>query len=111
MMLTVYVKHYLTPAGLEYLESEWFPLVLTEMIQHEGYLSCVYEIRGDCVDIRIQFKDEPSFDAYAEAPNHDQLAKMLDPYRSRNHWQAVRTTDPKADPSSLEWDVIDPATY
>lgn len=111
MILIVYVKHYLTPAGIEYLKSEWFPQVLAEITQHEGFLSCVYEIHGDCVDFTIKFKDEPSFDAYAEVPNHNLLAKMLDPYRSRDYWQAVRTTDAEADPSSLQWDVIDPATY
>lgn len=110
-LLTVYVKHYLTPEGISYLQTEWFPQVLAEMSQHEGYLSCTYEITGDCIDITIKFKDEPSFDAYAEVPNHDELAKRLDIYRSRNYWEAVRTTDVHADPSSLEWDVIDPLHY
>lgn len=110
-LLTVYVKHYLTPFGIEYLQTEWFPLVLAEISRHEGYLSCTYEIRGDCVDITLQFKDEPAFDAYVAVPNHHKLPKMLDAYRSRSYWEAVRTTDPHAHHSSLKWDVINPAAY
>lgn len=109
--LFVYVKHYLTPKGMEYFEKEWFPKVLAFMSAQEGYLECTYQISEDCVDIIIQFKDEPSFDAYAEVPDHDKLAKMLDSYRSRTYWEAVRTTDAQAAPSSLEWDVIDPKFY
>ena len=70
-----------------------------------------YQIVGDCIDITIKFKDEATFDAYADVPEHNQLAKMLDDYRSRNYWEAVRTTDPEAALTSLEWDVIDPANY
>jgi hypothetical protein len=81
------------------------------MHQQEGFLSCDYHIDGDCVDIIIKFKDEPSFDAWVEVPDHHKLARMLDIYRSRNYWEAVRTTDAQAAPSSLEWDVIDPTNY
>ncbi len=109
--LIVYVKHYLTPEGISYFEKDWFLEVLAFMSQQEGYLSCTYQISGDCIDITIKFKDEPTFDAYADVPEHNQLAKMLDRYRSRNYWEAVRTTDPEAALASLEWDVIDPACY
>jgi hypothetical protein len=110
-LLTVYVKHYLTLEGIKYLQTEWFHQVIAEISRHEGFLSCAYEIAGDCVDITIKFKDEPSFDAYAEVPHHNELAKKLDVYRSRNYWEAVRTIDAYAAPSSLEWDVIDPLLY
>ena len=109
--LIVYVKHYLTPDGIDYFEKDWFPQVLAFMSKQEGYLSCTYQISDDCVDITIKFKDEPSFDAYADIPDHHLLAKMLDSYRSRNYWKAVRTKDAHADLSSLEWDVIDPENY
>lgn len=109
--LNVYVKHYLNPEGLDYFKKEWFPQVLAFMSQQEGYLDCTYQISEDCVDITIQFKDEPSFDAYVNVPEHHKLAKMLDRYRSRTYWKAVRTKDLQKDPDSLEWDNIDPVSY
>ena len=106
----VYVKHYLTPAGIEFFKTTWFPKVLAFMREHAGYLSCTYTITQDCVDITIQFQDEPSFDAYVNNPSHHQLPKMLDPYRSRNYWKAVRTLHP-VDSDSLQWTQIDPSHY
>jgi hypothetical protein len=50
------------------------------MSKQEGFLACTFQISGDCVDITIKFKDEPSFDTYVNVPEHHQLAKMLDRY-------------------------------
>ena len=109
--LIVYVKHYLTRDGIDYFKNEWFPKVVAFMREQAGYLSCTYAVSGDCVDITIKFNDEPSFDAYVKVPEHHQLAKLLDSYRSKNYWKAVRTLQVHADPSTLKWDLIDPANY
>lgn len=105
-MLTVYVKHYLTPQGIQYFESHWFPKVHTLASQQTGFISLTYyldQAGGDCVDITIKFKDDETFDAWVDIPCHDDLLKELDSFRSRNYFEAVRTQDEMVEPSSLEW--------
>lgn len=104
-MLIVYVKHYLTPDGIDYLEKSWFQSVHSILKQQEGFISITYTIKGDCVDITLKFEDEKTFDAWCEIPEHNTLIDELNPYRSRDYFEAVRTDNEHADPLTLEWEI------
>lgn len=108
-MLTVYVKHYLTPDGIDFFKQTWFPKVLFNIRQQEGFISLTYaENRAipDCVDIVLLFKNQETLDRWIAVPLHDALIEELDPYRSRDYWEAAGTDDETADPSKLEWENV-----
>lgn len=105
--VTVYVKHYLTPLGLDFLRQKWFPRVESLIRQQKGFIFITCCIEGDCANLSLQFEDDKSFDAWVAHPEHDGLVNALDAYRGRTYWEVVRTTDEAADPSMLVWTVID----
>lgn len=110
-MQIVYVKHYLTPEGISYFEREWFPWVDSVIKVQEGFVSITYSQdfdAQDCMNITLKFLDDPTLDAWIAVPIHEDLIQALDPLRSRNYWEAVRTGDENVSPSSLEWMVIKP---
>jgi hypothetical protein len=108
-MLTVYVKHYLTLDGILFFKQQWFPKVFKIASQQKGFISLETtqnKTHSDCVDITLKFQDAAALNDWVEDPHHDRLINELDPYRSRNYWEAVATEDTQKDPSQLTWDVI-----
>lgn len=106
-MLIIYVKHYLTHAGIHYFQKTWFPKVRSIMSEQPGFIDFTYTL--DSVDLAalvLKFKDQATFDAWCNMPVHDEVIKELDRYRSRNYWQFVKTEDQLTDPSKLNWTVI-----
>jgi hypothetical protein len=61
--------------------------------------------------ITLKFKDEPTFDAWCEIPEHDKLLDVLHPYRSRDYFEAVRTDNEIADPSTLNWETYNSQSF
>jgi len=102
-MLTIYVKHYLTPEGINYFLNEWFPKVHSIISQQEGFISITSHANHDCMNITLKFKDAETLNAWIAVPIHDALIKALNLYRSRNYWEAVKTDNEYEDPTSLEW--------
>ena len=108
--VAVYVKHYLTPRGIDYFISKWFPKVESIISKQDGFVSIKYsqnQKERDLMEIELVFQNEAALEAWLVVPNHDDLIKSLDVYRSRNYWKAVRTSDLLADPSTLDWTTID----
>ncbi len=105
----VYVKHYLTPVGIDYFQEQWFPKVVSMIRKQPGFVSIEYTTvhkEPDCLFISLVFKDGPTFEAWCAVPEHDALIGELDRFRSRKYWEAVRTDNGKEDSSRLNWDVI-----
>ena len=46
-MFVVYVRHYLTSTGIDYLITQWFPKVQLLMSQQAGYISVLHEKEKD----------------------------------------------------------------
>ena len=111
-MLTVYVKHYLTPDGIHFFKNKWFPEVHSIISQQEGFVSIAYTTHqnsSDCMNITLKFKDEKTLNDWIAVPIHDDLIKALDAYRSRDFWEAAKTDNDHAEPSTLEWTIIKPS--
>ena len=106
--VTVYVRHYLTSAGINYFQQEWFPWVYSIISQQKGFIFITHKFSGLCANICLQFEDEATFDAWLLHPSHDCLVDALDDYRDRDYWEVVRTSDEQADLSQLEWINIKP---
>jgi predicted O-methyltransferase YrrM len=109
--VVVYVKHYLTPRGIDYFIAKWFPKVESLISKQEGFVSIDYtqdQKERDLIDIELVFQNEATLEGWIAVPEHDGLIKALDVYRSRSYWKAVRTTDLDADSSTLEWTIIKP---
>ncbi|MFA6916095.1 MAG: hypothetical protein WC222_06840 [Parachlamydiales bacterium] len=107
--VTVYVKHYLTDQGRDFFKQVWYPKVLSSVQNQDGFISLSYEENiesPDCMDLTLKFKDENTLNAWIDVPDHDDLIKELDEYRSRGYWKAVYTTDDAADPAKLNWELI-----
>ncbi len=101
--VTVYVKHYLTPAGIVYFQKEWFPWVYSIISKQKGFIFISHKIKGPCANISLQFEDEATFNAWIAYPDHDCLVDALDAHRDRDYWEVVRTNDEQTDLSQLEW--------
>lgn len=106
--VTVYVRHYLTSAGISYFQKEWFPWVHSLISKQKGFIFISHKIVGQCANIVLQFKDKVTFEGWLAQPNHDCLVDALDDYRDRNYWEVIRTNDEHVDLSQLEWTKIKP---
>jgi predicted O-methyltransferase YrrM/heme-degrading monooxygenase HmoA len=108
--VVVYVKHYLTPRGIDYFISKWFPKVESIISKQPGFISIKYsqsQKERDLMDIELVFENEATLEAWLAVPDHRDVIKSLDIYRSRFYWKAVRTTDLQADPATLDWTTIE----
>lgn len=102
-MVTVHVKHYLTPEGLHYFASHWYPQVEALVHQQPGFVSISHQLdKWDCVTIALRFKDDKTIQAWFAHPAH-KIIKELDPYRSRDYFEAVLPHDDATDPATLQW--------
>ena len=96
-MFIVYVKHYLTPTGLDYVNSTWYDKVLSKMQKQKGFHSFTKSITGDCAYFEIHFQTEEHFNHWwKEDPDHDSLILDLDPYRSRSYWESTNSHAPNS---------------
>ena len=102
----VYVKHYLTPSGMDYFLKEWFPYVHSLLSQQPGFISISHNIEGVCANITLKFEDDATFDAWIAHPKHDSIIDALDDHRDRNYWEVVRTDNEEDKLSELQWTEV-----
>lgn len=105
----VYVKHYLTPTGVEYFQNEWFPLVYSIISKQAGFASIAYSKHtdnADRIDISLKFEDETTFNAWLEVPMHDELIAALDMHRSRGYWEFAKMLGDCGDDSRVRWTAV-----
>jgi antibiotic biosynthesis monooxygenase (ABM) superfamily enzyme len=103
-MLTIYVRHYLTPSGIRYFKTTWYPKVLSVITKQKGFVSLTYtpsQEVPDLIDLTLKFKDDATFDAWLKIPDHDVLINALDAHRSRDYFEVVKTKE--VPPSKLDW--------
>lgn len=107
MVITVYVRHYLTPEGIDYFHQEWFPKVLSIIEQQNGFLLLTHDHDKDSHDSRhltLQFSSAATLDAWIAHPDHDSLLNALDAYRDRTYWEYAYI---EAEiPSSILWEKV-----
>lgn len=109
-MIAVHVRHYLTLEGMKYFE-EWFANVKSHISKQDGFLSieCEELPEEEGYYIVLKFRDEASLDAWIAVDIHDDLVNALDPYRSRDYWEAARVeNDNNSNPETLEWEKKKP---
>ena len=110
-MVIVHVKHYLTAEGMEYF-NQWFTDVKFYISKQDGFESIVCEKlpNDEGCYIILKFRDQKTLDAWVAVDVHEDLVNALDPYRSRDYWEVVKTEDENADSKNLEWEKIKLAT-
>lgn len=103
-MITVHVKHYLTPEGIQFAEAQWFPKVKKLMSQQPGYIDfyCCENI-DNSLHLIVQFENQETLDQWVAHPEHDSFVNMLDEYRNRDYWEAALTEEPLDSKNKLTW--------
>ena len=106
--LFVYVKHYLKPEGIQYIDHTWFPKVKAIMQKIPGYIGFTHDTKldkKDCVNFTVAFQSKAALDAWIVHPEH-RVVDDLDSYRSRAYWEAVQSRDGVIDRETLSWVAI-----
>ncbi len=112
-VLSIFVKHYLNPEGINYLTNKWFPAVEEAIKKQDGFISINYNkdtVDLECVNIKLMFKDREALEKWVKTPVHDDLVDRLDPYRVRD-WHVATleiSSEDKLDMSKLPWETVIP---
>ncbi|MBS0287685.1 MAG: hypothetical protein JSR17_10335 [Proteobacteria bacterium] len=106
-MFSVYVKHYLTDNGINYVKDHWHKKVYDLMSKIPGFIQFTYETQdnNDCVTFIVTFENQALFNKWNEQRDHDAVINELDPYRSRNFW-AYANSENQITPSALKWEIV-----
>lgn len=107
-MLTVYVKHYLTDEGKEYIKNIWYPWVYREMSKQLGYVAFSHDEaldEDDCINLSVTFESQETIDAWVAQPIHEELITAIDQYRSRPYFEYTYTDDGSLDRNTLVWNT------
>ena len=107
MPVYVHVKHYLTSEGIEYFD-DWFKKVYSFMSKSPGFISLTSEKipKENTMHIVVCFKSEEQLDTWVKHPVHDELVDELDPYRSKDFWEAARTQKKMANWETMDYEPI-----
>lgn len=83
-MITVYVKHYLNKAGIEYFQTQWFVYVEIIIKKQDGFIDIIsHQDKFDptCINITIKFTGADQLKKWAKSSLHKEVISKLDPYR------------------------------
>ena len=108
-MITIYARHYLTQAGIDYVQNDWFPKVYAVMSQQPGFVALTHDTQydtDDCVHFTVQFQNAETLSQWSKVPEHDDLIFKLHAYRSRPYWQYIRMEGQPRDRATLEWNNV-----
>lgn len=121
MTAVVYVKHYVTHSGMDFICKDWFLRVRSALQEQDGFLSFIHSIDRDdpsCCLFELQFKNAETLDAWINTPIHDDLLLELDEdstIRSVPFWAWARVERPETEsilpPASqnqkINWQRVD----
>lgn len=116
MTVAIYVKHYVTSEGLEFLDKNWMPRVHAVMSIQEGFisLSSSQDINDSaCYNIELQFDNADTMNKWTGTIAHAQLIEELNTRkncRDRNywHWARVETNGQSkiTQPVEISWNKV-----
>ncbi len=106
-MFHVYVRHFLTEQGIDFVKNEWYQKVHDLMNSLPGFVSFSYEANQneDWMTFIVSFTDQISFNQWNVQHDHDLVIDELDPYRSRDYWEYANSNCNKTE-GLLDWQVV-----
>jgi len=107
-MIVVYVKHYLDKDGFDYFEKTWFPQKVQPIISKQpGFISIEAKTDNTAghVFITVIFDSEENLAKWVSKPEHD-VMDLLDPFRTKNYWEAAKSEERTIAPEKLSWKQI-----